>query len=85
VRARSRVRLLVVSHFMKQHFLLLATLGFLALAPTESKAQVSITVSPGYSNHGYYYQGQPYYYRGHHRYYNYHHNQRYYRWHRYND
>jgi hypothetical protein len=64
--------------------LLLAASGLLALIPTESKAQVSVTVSPGYSNRGYYYRGQPYYYRGYHRYY-YHHNLGYHRWHRYND
>jgi hypothetical protein len=70
---------------MKRPFLLLlAAFGLLALIPTESKAQVSVTVSPGYSNHGYYYQGQPYYHRGYHRYY-YHRNLSYHRWHRYND
>lgn len=70
---------------MKQLLLLaLAVVGLVALIPTESKAQVTISVRPGYSN-GYYYQGQPYYYRHHaNRYYTYHHNQRYYRsdrWH----
>lgn len=46
---------------MKQYLLLLlAALGLLALIPTESKAQVSISVNPGYSR-GYYYQRQPYY------------------------
>ena len=59
---------------MKQYLLLvLAALGLLALIPTESKAQVSISVSPARSS-GYYYQRQPYhrhhyyhhYYHGHH-------------------
>ena len=76
---------------MKRHLLLLlAAFGFLALIPTESKAQVTISVNPGYSNYGYYYQGQPRYYQGQRyyrgqRYYYYgnHRNQRYYRYHRY--
>ena len=70
---------------MKQYLpLVLVLLGLVALIPTQSKAQVTISVSPGYSN-GYYYQ-HPSYYR-HHRhvgYYTYYHNQRYYRsqhWH----
>ena len=59
---------------MKQYLLLiLAALGLLALIPTESKAQVSISVGPERSN-GYYYQRQDYhrhhyyhhYYHGHH-------------------
>jgi len=66
--------------------MLLAASGLLALIPTESKAQVVISVRPAYSN-GYYYQGQPYYHHGYsNRYYRYNHDQRYYRWHRhYND
>jgi hypothetical protein len=53
---------------MKQYLLLLlAVLGLLACVPTESQAQVAISVNPGYSR-GYYYHGQPYY-----RHYYYHH------------
>ena len=77
---------------MKQYFLmLLVASGLLALIPTESKAQVVISVRPAYSNgyysNGYYYQGQPYYHHGYsNRYYRYNRDQRYYRWHRhYND
>jgi hypothetical protein len=81
---------------MKQYLLLLlAVFGLVALIPSESKAQVTISVGPGYSDRGdqqrrayygssdgYYYQRQPYYYRGHaYRYYTYRHNQRYYRSH----
>ena len=72
---------------MKQFFLLvLAVVGLVALIPTQSKAQVTISIGPGYSNgyysNGYYYRGQPYYYRHHaNRYYNYHHNEGYYRSH----
>ena len=45
---------------MKKYlFLLLFASGLVALIPTESKAQVTISVGPGYSNRGYYYQGQP--------------------------
>jgi hypothetical protein len=61
---------------MKQYLLLLlAVLGLLACVPTQSQAQVSISVNPGYSR-GYYYQGQPYYYRHpyyHHYYHHYYH------------
>jgi len=64
--------------------MLLVASGLLALIPTGSKAQVVISVRPAAD--GYYYQGQPYYYHGYpHRYYRYHHDQRYYRWHRYNN
>jgi hypothetical protein len=80
---------------MKQYLLLLlAVFGLAALIPTESKAQVTISVGPGYSDRGYYqrrayyvssagyyYKHQPYYYREH----AYRHNQRYYRWHRWHD
>lgn len=72
---------------MKQFLLLvLAVVGLVALIPTQSKAQFTISVGPGYSNgyypNGYYYQGQPYYYRHHaNRYHTYHYNQRYYRSH----
>jgi len=73
--------------------MLLVASGLLALIPTESKAQVVISVRPAYSNGYYYqdqpyYQGQPYYHHGYsHRYYRYNHDQRYYRGHRhyYND
>ena len=63
---------------MKQTLLLiLAVFALLALFPTQSDAQVTIVVRPGYSN-GYYYQGRPYY-----RHHYYHH---YYRHHwQYND
>jgi hypothetical protein len=85
---------------MKQCLLLvLAVLGLLALIPTESKAQVAISVRPGYSDRGYnqprayygssdsyYYQRQPYYYRHDaNRYYPYRHDQRYYRTHRWHN
>jgi len=56
---------------MKRYLLLaLAVFGLVALVPTESRAQVIISVQPGYSN-GYYYQGHGSYYRhyGYHRYY----------------
>ena len=77
---------------MKKFLLLvLAVVGLVALIPTQSKAQVTISVGPGYSNgyypngyypNGYYYQGQPNYYRHHaHRYHTYYDNQRYYRSH----
>ena len=72
---------------MKQFLLLvLAVVGLVALIPTQSKAQVIISVGPGYSNgyysNGYYYQNRPYYYRHHaNRYYTYRHDQRYYRSH----
>jgi len=63
---------------MKQYLLLvLAALGLLALIPTESKAQVSISVGPARS-HGYYYQRQPYY--RHHYYHHYYHRHH---WHHY--
>ena len=71
--------------YEKYIFLLLFASGLVALIPTESKAQVTISVGPGYSNRGYYYQNQPYYYRGQaHKYYSYRHNERYYRWHQHN-
>jgi hypothetical protein len=85
---------------MKQYLLLiLAVFGLVALIPTESKAQVTISIGPGYSERGYYtrrayygssdgyyYQRQPYYYREHaYRYYTYRHNQRYYRSHRWHN
>jgi hypothetical protein len=77
---------------MKRYLLLiLAVFGLVALIPTESKAQITISVGPGYSERGYYprrayygssdgyyYQRQPYYSREH----TYRHNQRYYRSHR---
>jgi hypothetical protein len=72
---------------MKQFLLLVLTVvGLVALIPTQSKAQVTISVGPAYSNgyysNGYYDQGQPYYHRHHaNRYYPYHYNQRYYRSH----
>jgi hypothetical protein len=71
---------------MKQFLLLvLAVVGLVALIPTQSKAQVTISVGPGYSN-GYYDQGQPYYYRHYaNRYYPYHYNQRYYRSHQWHN
>jgi hypothetical protein len=71
---------------MKQYLLtLLVASGLLALIPTESKAQVVISLRPS-SSDGYYYQDQPRYYHGYdHRYYRYHREQRYYRWHRHND
>jgi hypothetical protein len=83
--------------YMKPYLpLLLAIFGLVALLPSESKAQVTISVGSGYSDpgdhqrrayygssdNGYYYQRQPYYYREHaYRYYTYRHNQRYYRSH----
>ena len=83
------------SNYIKQYLLLLLiALGLVALVPTESKAQVTISVGPGYSDRGYYprrayygssdgYYDQRQYYREHaYRYYTYHHNQRYYRSHR---
>ena len=82
-----RVIIPTESNYMKQFLLLvLAAVGLVALIPTQSKAQVTISVGPGYSNgyypNGYYYQGQPYYYRHHaNRYHTYHYNQRYYRSH----
>ena len=68
---------------MKQYLLLvLAVFGLVALIPTESKAQVTISLGSGYSDRGYY-QRQPYYYREHaYRSYPYRHNQGYYRSHR---
>lgn len=61
---------------MKQYLLLLlAVLGLLASIPTESNAQVSVSVNPGYSR-GYYYQRQPYY-----RHYYYHHYNHRHHWH----
>lgn len=61
---------------MKQILLLvLAVLGLIALVPTESNAQVIVSVNPGYSN-GYYYQHHPYYRYHHHGYYTYYHNGR---------
>jgi hypothetical protein len=56
-----------------KHYLLaaLAILGLVALIPTESQAQVFVSIQPGYSS-GYYYHGQPYYYRNH-RYHHYYH------------
>jgi len=79
--------------------LLLAVFGLVTLIPTESKAQVTISVGPGYSDRGYYqcraydgssdgyyYQRQPYYYREHaYRDHTYRDNQRYYRWHRWHN
>jgi hypothetical protein len=63
---------------MKQYLLLvLAALGLLALVPTESKAEVIISVNPGHSS-GYYYQRQPYY-----RHHYYHHNWHRHYWHHY--
>lgn len=56
---------------MKQYLLIaLAVLSLVALIPTESKADVVISVRPAHPN-GYYYQNQPSYYRHHvyHRYY----------------
>ena len=71
--------------YEKYIFLLLFASGLVALIPTESKAQVTISVGPGCSHRGYYYQNQPYYYRGQaHKYYSYRHNERYYRWHQHN-
>ncbi len=66
---------------MKQYLLLLlAVLGLLASIPTESNAQVSVSVNPGYSrgyySRGYYYQRQPYY-----RHYYYHHYNHRHHWH----
>jgi hypothetical protein len=56
---------------MKQYLLLLlAVLGLIALVPSESKAEVTVVVRPGYSS-GYYYQRQPYY--RHHYYHHYYH------------
>ena len=86
-----RVIIRIESDFMKQYLLLiLAVFGLVALIPTESKAQVRISVGPGYSDRGnqrrayygpsdgYYYQRQPYYYRQDaNRYYTSRHNQRY--------
>jgi hypothetical protein len=95
-----RVIIRVESDFMKQClFLVLAVFGLIALIPTESKAQVTISVGPAYSDRGYYqrrayygssdgdyYQRQPYYYREHaYRYHTYRHNQRYYRSHRWHN
>jgi hypothetical protein len=60
---------------MKKFLLLaLAISGLLALIPSESKAQVTVVVSPGHSS-GYYYQRQPYYHRHyyHHYYHRYYH------------
>jgi hypothetical protein len=63
---------------MKHYLLLvLAALGLLALVPTESKAQVSISVSPAGSG-GYYYQRHPYYHQHY-----YHHYYHHYHWHHY--
>jgi hypothetical protein len=91
-----RVIVRIERDYMKQYLpLLLAVFGLVALIPLESKAQVTISVGPGYSDpgdhqrrayygssDGYYYQRQPYYYREHaYRYYTYRHNQRYYRSH----
>jgi hypothetical protein len=46
---------------MKQFLLLLlAVLGLVALIPTESKAQLTISIGPGYSDRGYY-QRRAYY------------------------
>jgi hypothetical protein len=95
-----RVIIRVESDFMKQYLLLvLAVFGLIALIPTESKAQITISVGPAYSDRGYYqrrayygssdgdyYQRQPYYYREHaYRYHSYSHNQRYYRSHRWHN
>ena len=63
---------------MNKYLLLMAAiLGLLVFLPTESQAQVTISVRPGYSNgyysNGYYYQRQPtYYHHGYHRYHHYH-------------
>jgi hypothetical protein len=63
---------------MKQYLLLVLTaLGLLALLPTESKAQVSISVSPVHSG-GYYYQRHPYY---HHHYYHHYYHRHYWHYH----
>jgi hypothetical protein len=75
----------IESDSMKQYLLLvLAVFGLAALIPTESKAQVTISLGSGYSDRGYY-QRQPYYNREHaYRHYTYRHDQRYYRlqrWH----
>jgi hypothetical protein len=95
-----RVIIHIERDYMKQYLLLLlAVLGLVALIPSEAKAQVTISVGPGYSDRGdyqhrayygssdgYYYQRQPYYYREHaYRYYTYRHNQRYYRSHHRHD
>jgi hypothetical protein len=95
-----RVIIRIESDFMKQYLLLvLAVFGLVALIPTESKAQVTISVGPGYSDRGYYQrrayygssagyydQRQPYYYREHaYRYHTYRHNQRYYHSHRWHN
>jgi hypothetical protein len=86
-----RVIIPAENNYMKQFLLLvLAVVGLVALIPTQSKAQVTISVGPGYSNgyysNGYYYQGQPYYYRHHaNRYHTYYHNERYYRSHQWHN
>ena len=95
-----RVILQIESDYMKQFLLLfLAVLGLVALSPTESKAQVTISFGTGHSDRGYYprrayygssegyyYQRQPYYYREHaYRYHTYRHNDRYYRSHRWHN
>ena len=90
-----RVIIHTESDYMKQYLvLILIVFGLVALIPTESKAQVTISVGPGYSDPGYYqrraYYGssEGYYYQRQRHYYReraYRHNQRYYRSYRWHD